>query len=178
MRRIEHWLVVLATLAIYGMHSAWPADTKSAIFDLSLCVFISLLIYGLVSWLPEYQKKAALKRFHNNEYSYLLDSLIPQYLIACGEVDDSTLVESLKNQDQFKIFFKGKNSESQDRWHAVANGLQQSDVRRLAVTQALENFQDELDHCMALAVVNIDRGGFERLRLLSSYWRLHVGTPL
>jgi hypothetical protein len=167
MRRIEHWLVVLATLAIYGIYSSWPADNKSAIFDLSLGVFVSLLIYGLVSWLPEYQKKAALKRFLNNEYCYLLDSLIPQYLNACGEADDPTTVESLKNQEQFKLFFKEKKSETQDRWHAVANGLQQSDIRLLAIVQALENFQYELDICLTLSVVNIERGGFERLRILS-----------
>ncbi len=40
-----------------------------------------------------------------------------------NEECDISLVESLIQQNKFKIFFKTKISDSQDRWDAVLNGL-------------------------------------------------------
>ncbi len=109
----------------------------------------------------------ALQAYLNDRYEDLRDELIPQYLWACNLPVDHDTVLSLGNQTEFKVFFKKPVNDSQDRWHLVANELENSEERFMAVLTALRRFQTELHVCVTLSAVNIEQGGFARLRLLS-----------
>jgi hypothetical protein len=159
---------LFAILLIAWSTTDWTVrDCKQAAFDFGLAVLVSLLIYVLLSLWPEKKKKVALQAYLNDRYEDLRDELIPQYLWACNLPVDHDTVLSLGNQNEFKEFFKQPVNDSQDRWHLVANELENSQERFIAVLTALKRFQTELDVCVTLSAVNIEQGGFARLRLLS-----------
>jgi hypothetical protein len=165
------WVVIFFLLAVCFI--CWVAvgwtekDIKQAVFDAGLAVLISLLIYFLISWWPERRKKIALRKYLNLRYSELLDELIPEYLHACEMTCTSEEIRALKDQLHFRMFFETRVTETQNRWHVLANGLEGNRDRLTAVIVALKRFQTELDVCVTLSAVNIEQGGFERLRHLS-----------
>lgn len=174
--RLTKFLVLIAFVisvaAIGWSVTGWSdRELKQAVFDAGLAVLISLFIYLLISWLPEKRKKIEINRYLQNQYDELFDELIPEYVWACGQSWDSDFVKELKNQQSFKQYFKVEFSDSQNRWHAVANNLQTDHDRFTRVMLALKRFQTELDVCVTLTSVNIENGGFAKLRQLSQFLR-------
>ncbi len=176
LNRPDSWLIVATLLSLCLV--AWSSigwtekDWKQAAFDCGLAMLVSVLIYLLISWWPDKKKKIALRAYLNSHYIELRNELIYQYLWACGEPADADVVKGLEDQQKFRTFFTEKVSTSQERWHAVANGLSSSEERLLAVLLALKRFQTELDVCVTLSAVNIEQGGFMRLRHLSQDLKL------
>jgi hypothetical protein len=136
-------------------------------FDFGLAILVSLLVYVLLAWWPERRKKIALRNYLNSRYEEFMDELMPQYLLACGQPFSTVVEHELRTPLKFREFFKQPFNESQDRWHAVANNLQLNHDRLTAVLLALKRFQAELDLCATMSAVDIEQGGFERLRTLS-----------
>lgn len=171
LNRPDSWLIVatLISLSMVGWSTiGWTEEEwKQAAFDCGLAMLVSVFIYLLISWWPEQKKKIALRAYLNSHYIELQNELIYQYLRACGESADADVVQELEGQQKFRTYFIEKISTSQDRWHAVANGLSSSEDRLLAVLAALKRFQTELDVCVTLSAVNIEQGGFMQLRHLS-----------
>lgn len=164
------WVIAfgLLSMALLLWSIDW-SDTgrKQVSFDFGLASLVSLLVYALLAWWPERRKKIALRNYLNSRREELVCELIPQYLLACGKQLSSAEASELKNPLDFRKFFKQPFSESQDRWHAVANEFQSNSNRLTPVLLALKRFQTELDVCVTLSAVNIEQGGFERLRTLS-----------
>ena len=74
------------------------------------------------------------------------------FLWACGESANLELVKNLTDLEFFREFFKEEVSESQDRWDAVLNGMDEFRVR--AITMELQLFRHELEY--TLAATNVD----------------------
>jgi hypothetical protein len=164
------WVVTFGLLSLVLL--LWSIDwsdkgLKQVGFDLGLAILVSLLVYVLLAWWPERRKKNALRSYLNTQHEELVGELIPLYLWAIGHELSSDMERDLKNPLKFREFFKQRFNQSQDRWHAVANELQSNSARLTSVLVALKRFQTELDVCVTLSAVNIEDGGFERLRTLS-----------
>ena len=101
------WICLVGVLS--GALVAWSVtgfvdekDFKQAAFDFGMAIFVSLLIYVLISWWPERRKKIALQRYLKSQYEELLNDLIPEYLYGCGELCELDTVNRLKNPNYFK----------------------------------------------------------------------------
>lgn len=124
-----------------------PFTTGNQItFDITVGIIVSLFVYVLVVRLPAWQKKNRLKAHLLRRYDDLKEQCIIHFLWACKEPAAFDLIQHLKSQPEFKIFFSERVSENQDRWHAVLNGLNEDYVR--ALVQELDAFRNELDYTL------------------------------
>lgn len=142
-----------------------PFTTGNQItFDIAVGVIVSLFIYVLVVRLPAWQKKNRLKAHLLRRYDDLKEQCLMHFLWASNEPAESTLIDRLKSQEEFKTFFKERVSQDQDRWHAVLNGLTDDYVQSLV--RELDLFRGELDY--ALTTVEVaDEKVFSFLRNLT-----------
>lgn len=86
------------------------------------------------------------------------------FLWACDQPAESTLIERLQTQEEFRAFFKEAVSPGQDRWHAVLNGLTDDYVR--TIVSELNLFRGEVDYALT-AVEVADDNVFRFLRHLT-----------
>ena len=163
------WFSVLMSLILISWSAVdWVLnDLKQAAFDFGLAILVSVFIYVLISWWPEKRKKAALQSYLNSRHDELLDELIPHYLSACDQGSELGSIDQLKDQQFFRQFFKVKFNDTQTRWDAVTNRLLSEDGSLINVLVALKRFQTEIDFCVTLSAVNVEQGGFSRLRHIS-----------
>jgi len=142
-------------------------------FDVTVGIIVSLFVYVLVVRLPAWQKKKRLKAHLLRRYDDLKQQCLMHFLWACKEPAESELIDHLKNQANFRAFFKEAVSADQDRWHAVLNGLTDDYVNSLV--RELDLFRGELDYTLTSVEVS-DEKVFSFLRNLtqvlqrSRYW--------
>lgn len=142
-----------------------PFTTGNQItFDIAVGVIVSLFIYVLVVRLPAWQKKNRLKAHLLRRYDDLKEQCLMHFLWACNEPAESTLIDRLKSQEEFRTFFKERVSKDQDRWHAVLNGLTDDYVQSLV--RELDLFRGELDYTLTTVEV-ADEKVFSFLRDLT-----------
>ena len=103
------------------------------IFDISVGIIVSLLIYVLVVWLPERFKQNRIRRNLQHQYSSFKEECIKVFLWALHQTYDPELINRLKNRNEFRRFFKEKVLLDRERWHAVLNGLDEYMVKNLIV---------------------------------------------
>lgn len=175
------WLLVIGSLFLMFKSSTDPrpdfikgtaledvfrpfATGNQITFDIAVGVIVSLFIYVLVVRLPAWQKKNRLKAHLLRRYDDLKEQCLIHFLWACNEPAESTLIDRLKSQEEFKTFFKERVSQHQDRWHAVLNGLTDDYVQSLV--RELDLFRGELDYTLTTVEV-ADAKVFSFLRNLT-----------
>lgn len=137
---------------------------NAIIFNLSVGVIVSLLIYVLVVWIPDQSKRERVRRSLALQYDSFKEECLSIFFSALHEPYDLELLHRLKDQTFFREYFKEKVSSDQERWHAVLNGLDDNLVKRLVVE--LEILMTEVHY--ALTVIDIvDRDVFSFLKRLS-----------
>lgn len=142
-----------------------PFPTGNQItFDITVGVIVSLFVYVLVVRVPAWQKKVRLKAHLLRRYDDLKRQCLMHFLWACNEPAESALIDRLKDQNEFKEFFKEPVAPDQDRWHAVLNGLTEDYVR--SIVRELDLFRGELDYTLT-AVEVTDEEVFVFLRNLT-----------
>lgn len=151
-----------------------PLSTGNQItFDITVGIIVSLFVYLLVVRLPTWQKKKRLKAHLLRRYDTLKEQCIMHFLWACKQPAESSLIDRLKNLEDFKAFFNEPISADQNRWHAVLNGLTEDYVQSLV--RELDLFRGELDYALTAVEVADDKV-FDFLRNLtqvlqrSHYW--------
>lgn len=122
------------------------------VFDIAVGIIVSLFIYVLVVWIPEKGKRLRVKRSLARHYDGFKDECIAVFFSALKTSYDLDIVQKLKDKSFFRDYFKEKVSESQERWHAVLNGLDDDLVKKLVVE--LEILATEVHY--ALTVIDID----------------------
>jgi hypothetical protein len=133
-----------------------PFPTGNQItFDIAVGVVVSLFVYVLVVRVPAWQKKVRVKAHLLRRYDDLKRQCLMHFLWACNEPAESTLVERLKSQEQFKEFFKERVSHDRERWHAVLDGLTEDYVR--SIVRELDLFRGELDYALTAVEVSDER---------------------
>ena len=96
---------------------------NTIIFNLSIGFIVSIVFYFLVVWIPDMKKKKLLKNNLTKHYLYFKENSLHIFCHAMNEECDTSLMSKLMLQNEFKIFFKTKISDSQERWDSVLNGL-------------------------------------------------------
>lgn len=96
---------------------------NSIIFNISIGIFVSIFFYVIVVWFPDRRKKKLLKNNLSKHYLYFKKNCLQIFCHAMKEECDTLLLEKLIIQNEFKIFFKTKVSNLQERWDSVLNGL-------------------------------------------------------
>lgn len=117
------------------------------IFDITVGVIVGLFIYVLVVRLPEQQKRRRLRANLRRHYDELKEATILQFLWACNASASSELIEHLKDRHNFRSYFKERVTDSQDRWHAVLNGLDETKISD--IVHELRQFRREVEYVMS-----------------------------
>jgi len=114
------------------------------ILNLSIGFLVSVIFYLLVVWMPYKKKRHLIKNNYKKQYIEFKKGMIIIFLSASNRAWNSELLERLQNQSSFKVFFKEKVSNSEDRWHAILNGLDDYQLKNL--TMELELFLNETNY--------------------------------
>ena len=122
---------------------------------------VSLFVYVLVVRLPEQSKRRRVRASLIRQYTDFKHTCIMNFLFACNGSANMALRDALMDRKYFREFFKEPVSDSQDRWHAVLNGLDDYMVESLL--QAMDLFGREVEYVVNAIEVR-DPRTFESLR--------------
>jgi len=114
------------------------------IFNISLGFLVSVIFYILVVWVPYRQKRRLIKNNYKKQYDAFKEGMIIVFLSACKLSWNSELINKLKDQSEFKTYFKEPVTDSQDRWDVVLNGLDEYLLKDLIME--LELFLNETNY--------------------------------
>jgi hypothetical protein len=96
-------------------------------------VLVSIIFYIFVIWLPDKHKKTLIKRTFTEQYQYFKEDTISILLQACETTYYSDMSEKLTDQLAFREYFTEPVNESQSRWDAVLNGLDERLMKDILV---------------------------------------------
>ena len=143
------------------------------IHDVAVGSLTGLIIYFLVVWLPERDKRARVRRHLQNQYESFKEQCLLLFLSSfmnyahdssrAGSSHDTPQMDDLKDRGNFVEFFNAPFSGSQTNWHAVMNGLDAEHLRCLTVE--IEIFTDAIN--FALSTVDVEENIFEYLKDLT-----------
>jgi len=151
---------------------------NSIIFDVSIGFLVSVIFYLLVVWHPERRRKSIIRRSMEEQYRFFKEGVIRVLLSAgahAGARYDSDVVSKLSDQEEFSSYFKEPISDTQSRWDAVLNGLDEYFLAQLLVE--LEIFLNEVTFVLNNVEMD-DREVFSFFKRLSeAVYRLKNCTP-
>ena len=96
---------------------------NAILFNLSVGFLVSVTFYLLVVWFPDSRRKNLIKKNLAEQYKSFKKDTIHILLSACPICDRASLPENLTEQHEFRKYFKERISDSQERWSAVLDGL-------------------------------------------------------
>jgi hypothetical protein len=134
------------------------------VFDLSVGVLASIFIYYLVVRIPEYQKRRRLRANLATTYLSFKEDSIAIYLGCIMGSYPSGLPRRLSDQVEFRSFFKEQHTHDQDRWQAVANGLNDDRLKTLLIE--LDILAQEIHFTLSATDVQ-DQRAFQFLKRLT-----------
>jgi hypothetical protein len=143
--------------AICGSWCPTVANAKAwnkIAYDLAIGAATTLFFYFLVVWLPERKRRRRLKEELQKHYRSFKTACISCFLGALGGSYPAELPEDLLPQEQFRAYFKERNSDSTDRWDDVFNGFEEWHLHRLLTH--LEIFRDEIRFVLSNSVVPLE----------------------
>jgi hypothetical protein len=133
-------------------------------FDLSVGFLSGFFMYYLVVRLPEQGKRRRLRANLEKAYKSFKKDSIAIYLGCFMSSYPAGLPMILSERTAFRKFFNEPHGPGQDRWHAVANGL--DDYRLKTLVVELEILMQEI-HFTLSAIDVEDSGAFQFLKNLS-----------
>jgi hypothetical protein len=145
---------------------SWP---NTIVFNLSVGYLSSTIFWILVVYLPDKSRRNLLRETLAARYKEFKHEIVQTFIWASGESHDVQFVEDLANDHiKFKEYFGSSN----DRWYAVLNGIQGSELRMHELQLAMKMFSDEVAY--VLNNVPIDDPSVHRVfkRLNESIFRL------
>lgn len=134
------------------------------VFDLSVGVLTSIFIYYMVVRIPEYDKRRRLRANLASTYQSFKEDSIAIYLGCLMGSYPSGLPRQISDQVEFRSFFKEQHTPDQDRWHAVANGLNDNSLKTLLIE--LEILAQEIHFTLSATDVQ-DQRAFQFLKRLT-----------
>ncbi|MGV8942361.1 MAG: hypothetical protein ACOH1P_12645 [Lysobacter sp.] len=120
-------------------------------FDLSVGVLSAIGMFYLLVRLPEYERKTRIKRHLNFSYQSFKKSSIQIFVGAVQGSYNTEIIDRLMNQKEFRDFFKEPYVPGQNKWHGVANKMDDFLLRQLVLEA--EVLLNEFQH--ALSVLDI-----------------------
>jgi hypothetical protein len=168
--KLDVLLAVLTVICLWLMLSAssdpvfpWLQETMVAAafeqfstgnqiaFDLSVGVLSAIGMFYLLVRLPEYERRSRIKRHLQFSYQSFKRSVIQIFVGAIQGAYNTETVDRLMEQRQFRDFFKEPYAPGQDKWHGVANAMDEFMLRQLVIEA--EVLLNQFQH--ALSVVDI-----------------------
>jgi hypothetical protein len=134
-------------------------------YDLAVGTLVSLVLYGLVVRLPDYQRRQRLKRSLELRYKNFRQDCIKTILAVADGIYSGGLPETLLEPDKFREYFKQQVSPNTERWHAFLNRLNEFYLRELQTS--MEIFRDELTYILNNTDIQNDEA-FEFVKRLSA----------
>jgi hypothetical protein len=144
---------------------SWP---NTIVFNLSIGFLTSAMFWLLVVYLPEKTRRRLLRDTLSKRYSEFKHEIVQTLVWASGDSEDIRFIDDLsEDYIKFKEYFDGR-----DRWYAVLNGIQGSEMRMNELILAMKMFSDEVAY--VLNNIAIDDPSVHRVfkRLNESIYRL------
>jgi len=121
---------------------SWP---NTIAFNLSVGYLSSVFFWILVVYLPERSRRRFLRETLARRYTEFKREIVQIFIWASGEGRDVQFVEDLAiDHVQFKEYFGSRN----DRWYAVLNGIQSSELRMHELSLAMKIFANEVAYLL------------------------------
>lgn len=137
--------IVLASLICIFIAAATVAngDYKAVAYDLSVGFIVSAIFYWIVVYLPESNRKKIIHAGLKQQYDSFKRSCISNFLIL-SKSQSYPHKDALLDQEEFKRYFKNTNESGENRWDAVANGLQSNEFYLRETIYELRMLNDEI----------------------------------
>ena len=147
-------LIVLVVLSAASIMAVLGTGSHiSVVHSLSAGLFSSSIFYFFVIYIPERQKRKRVRTRLQKQYRSIKLDII-DLLLMLSNSQFYRDRENLLDQQEFKRFFKCAVSPGMNRWHAVANGLQQNEYHLREVLYYLRMLNEEIRH--AMTAIDID----------------------
>lgn len=118
-------------------------DYKAIAYDLSVGFIVSAIFYWIVVYLPESNRKEIIHSGLNEQYDSFRRSCISNFLILSSS-QSYPHKDALLDQEEFKRYFKNSNERGENRWDAVANGLQANEFYLREIVYELRMLNEEI----------------------------------
>ncbi|MFZ4699437.1 MAG: hypothetical protein ACOYMG_05260 [Candidatus Methylumidiphilus sp.] len=165
--RKTNWLVFLVTIACLLISVKTTPDKNyiSLINALSVGIVTSSIFYFMVVYLPDNKKRSRIYNSIDRQYKFFKDTCIEIFLILSNSQEYEHR-EILLDQEEFKRYFKNNNSNNENRWDAVANGIQKNQVYLKEILYELRILNDEIKFVRSTIDIH-DEDVFQFLNKLS-----------
>ena len=139
------WFLVITTAVCILIGVVTTPDGKYTVLinTLSVGFLISTIFYFIVVYLPEWQKRGRIHRSMEKQYQVFKKSCIDTFLIL-SDSQEYQHREMLLDQEEFRRYFKNNNKRYENRWDAVANGIQCNEYYLNEVLYELRVLNDEI----------------------------------
>lgn len=117
--------------------------TAGYLHTISTGFLLSAIFFFLVVYLPDQKRREIVARNFVQQYDQIKLSLIGTFLILSDSQQYGNR-ENLLIREEFKRYFKGANEKGEDRWSAIANGLQGNEYYLREVVFELRMLNDEI----------------------------------
>lgn len=124
---------------------------KQIAFDLSVGVLSAIGMFFLLVRLPEWERKNRIKRHLQSSYESFKRANIAIFLGAIQEPLSRELAEQLMEQNRFQDFFQKPYAPGQNKWHGVANNMNDFMLRQIVLEA--EVLHSELQY--ALSIIDV-----------------------
>lgn len=183
----KNWLtILLAAFAVAAVLTATLAsnlvprigvtkDLRPIAYDLSIGYLLSYLFFILVVVIPQRISRRRTTKLLAQHYRAFKLSCIEIYLSAIGNSWDSDLPEKLLDPSTFSEYFSERHAPSQNRWHAVHNGLYDYGIPQLVVE--CELFAREIEYTLIKLDLEDEDVALFLKRLGRSLLRLRNSKP-
>lgn len=118
-------------------------DYMAIAYDLSLGFIVSAIFYWIVVYLPESNRKEIIHSGLKVQYDNFRRSCISNFLILSSS-QSYPFKDALLDQAEFKRYFKNNNEKGENRWDAVANGLQENESYLREIIYELRMLDEEI----------------------------------
>ncbi|MEQ1674140.1 MAG: hypothetical protein ABL865_03770 [Candidatus Nitrotoga sp.] len=139
------WFLVAATVVCLMVGVATTPDKNYIPFvnALSVGFVISVAFYFIVVYSPESQKRSRIYRSMERQYQFFKKSCIGTFLILSSSQEYQHR-EMLLDQEEFRRYFKNNNANNENRWDAVASGIQNNEYYLNEILYELRVLNDEI----------------------------------
>lgn len=129
-------------LASFLYAISWP---NTIVFNLSVGYLSSTIFWLLVVYLPDKSRRCLLRETLATRYIEFKCEIVQTFIWASGESMDIQFVRSLAaDHIQFKEYF----GSGEERWYAVLNGIQSSELRMQELLFAMKMFSNEIAYIL------------------------------
>jgi hypothetical protein len=115
-------------------------------YDLGIGGLTSLMFYGLLVRLPDWQRRRRIRRLLSNRYRVFKRGLIATILGVANGAYAYSLIDELLDQKPFRAYFKEPVTQNHERWDRFLNNLEEHHIRELLMT--MEIFRDEVNQVL------------------------------